>query len=400
MRIRSRSRSLPLALAGGALLLAGCAQFDDSASGQDWKPAPELSAEAGPQPELPEADSPDAQPAPQSSQTPVPPPDGCKDFDKAVIATCLDTVSAVAALPSDGQSVSALAAERKSGRVFAVGSGQEKRQIAQLDVDAAGDGGLTGLALSPSYAEDGLVFAYVTTGGDNRVLRFAEGQPPKPVLTGIPKGASGNRGALLPDGNGNLLVATGDAGRAGATGDAKSLAGKVLRITATGEPADGNPSSGSPVLASGLHSPGGLCKTTDGSRVWVTDQGGDKDAVYRVKTETANSPAPLDVPAWTWPDKPGVTGCADWSDMLAVSTSGSGDLQNLPLSEDGTVGGKPQVTMDGENGPDYGKLGALDQLSGNVAVAGTTNKDGGDPVSSDDRVVLIVRQPASGSGRD
>ncbi|MBK1786887.1 PQQ-dependent sugar dehydrogenase [Prauserella cavernicola] len=391
-----RRKSWPLAiLAGGVVLLSGCAQFDDSAAGQDWQPAPELTPEAGPQPELPEAESQSAPSEPPTSDTPIPPPDGCKDFDKAVIATCLDTVSAIAALPTDGSSIGALAGERRSGKVFLVGADTEKTEFASLDVAADGDGGLTGLALSPTYAEDGLVFAYVTTPTDNRVVRFAQGQPAKPVLTGIPKGPNGNRGSLLADGNGSLLVATGNAGNVRAADDPASLAGKVLRITPGGQPAEDNPKPDSPVLAGGLHNPGGLCKTTDGSRMWVTDQGPDKDSLYRIQPGSD-----LSAPAWTWPDQPGVTGCADWTDVLAVATSGSGNVQNLPLTEDGSVGGEPQITMDGDNGPSYGKLGALDPVTPDVAVAGTINKDGGDPVSSDDRVVLVVRQPASGSGRD
>ena len=39
-------------------------------------------------------------------------------------------------------------------------------------VDTAGDGGLLGLALSPTYAEDGLVYAYLSTATDNRVVRL------------------------------------------------------------------------------------------------------------------------------------------------------------------------------------------------------------------------------------
>nr|WP_091800773.1 PQQ-dependent sugar dehydrogenase [Prauserella marina] len=396
VRIRPPRRSWPLAIAAsGALVLSGCAQFEDSAAPQSWEPAPELTPRAGPQPDLPEANTEGMPSEPPAEQSEVPPPDGCTDFDKAVIATCLDIVSAVAALPSDGSTVSALAGQRKSGHVYLVGLDTEQVEYAQLDVDAGGDGGLTGLALSPTYAEDGLAYAYITTPTDNRVVRFAQGQAAKPVLTGIPKGQTGNAGALLTDETGALLVATGDAGDPSASTDPKSLAGKVLRVTPGGEPAEDNPSPGSPVLASGLHSPGGLCKTTDGSRLWVTDRGADKDSLYRVEPGKE-----LNVPAWTWPDKPGVSGCADWTDVLAVATSEKGNVQNLPLSEDGSIGGEPQITMDGTNGTSYGKLGGLDPVTADVAVAGTINKDGGDPVSSDDRVVLVVRQPASGSGRD
>ncbi|OLT46254.1 glucose dehydrogenase [Saccharomonospora sp. CUA-673] len=394
MHTRPLRRSWPLAIAvSGVLVLSGCADFADEAAGEQWSAAPELTPEQGPQPELPEAATPDVPSTPQQEQTEVPPPEGCTDYDEAVIATCLDTVSAVAAMPSDGQVVSALAGERKSGRVLLVDSNGQEDEYAKLNVDASGDGGLMGLALSPTYAEDRLVYAYITTGEDNRVVRFAQGQPPKPVLTGIPKGEDGNAGALLASPDGSLLVATGNAGDPGQSRQPRSLAGKVLRIDGSGQPVDGD----SRVVASGMSQPGGLCQTADGSRTWVTDRTADEDALYRLPDDADGGELTA---VWTWPDKPGVTGCTDWSDSVAVGTESDANVQNLPLTQDGAVGGEPQVTMDGENGPSYGRIGALTQASADVAIAGTVNKDGGEPVSSDDRVVLIVRQPAGGSGRD
>src|SRR5205823_5613582 len=102
--------------------LSGCAKFDERAAGQTFAPAPQLSAPAGPQPDLPEiqGNSSSGRPAPSAPRTSIPPPQGCTDYDKAVIATCLDTVSAVAALPAGGSSPSVLAAERKTGRVLQV----------------------------------------------------------------------------------------------------------------------------------------------------------------------------------------------------------------------------------------------------------------------------------------
>ncbi|SFB12691.1 Glucose / Sorbosone dehydrogenase [Amycolatopsis marina] len=379
-------------------MLTSCADFDDSASGQTWEPAPDLTPQAGPQPQLPEAGGTSQGPPKGSAPTPVPPPDGCKDFNKAVIATCLDRISAVAALPAAGSTIGALAAERISGSVLRVSSepGASPKEIASFDVDASGDGGLTGLALSPSYSEDRLVFAYLTTEKDNRVVRFAEGQPPKPVLTGIPKGPKGNRGVLLADSDGALLVATGDAGDPAAAADPKSLAGKMLRIDTSGKPAKGNPTTGSRVLASGLQAPGGICESTDGSRTWVTDRADGRDVMYRVEPGTT-----LTTPVWSWPDQPGVAGCTDWSDVLIVATSKAGNLQNLPVTEEGAVSGKPSVTMDGENGNSFGRLTGMDVVNPDFVVAGTANKDGGDPVSSDDRVVLISRQMTpAGNGRD
>ena len=84
--------------------------------------------------------------------------------------------------------------------------------VTTIPVDATGGGGLTGLVLSPAYAEDQLVYAYITTPTDNRVVKLAAGEPPKPVLVGIPRGAQHNAGALGVDSDGLLLVATGDTG--------------------------------------------------------------------------------------------------------------------------------------------------------------------------------------------
>jgi hypothetical protein len=302
----------------------------------------------------------------------------------------------VAGLPGDGSTPSALAGERKSGRVLLATGGKDATDFAKLDVQAAGDGGLTGLALSPSYVEDQLVFAYITTATDNRVVRFAKGQPPKPVLTGIPKGATGNRGTIAADNRGALLVATGDAGNPGAAADPTSLAGKVLRIDTSGKAAAGNP-NGALAVTAGLHAPGGLCASADGGRVWVTDRLADKDALYRVQAGQ-----PLTTPAWTWPDKPGVAGCADFIDangLLSIGASLAGNLQNLPVTPEGAVSGKPTVGLDGKSGKPpltYGRLAGMSMINPQLAVAGTVNKDGGAPVSSDDRVVLIT--PATSGG--
>src|SRR5690606_21923341 len=115
-----------------------------------------------------------------------------------------------------------------------------------------------GLVLSPSYAEDNLMYAYVTTAEDNRVLRLAPGAEPTPTLTGIPKGADRNGGVLAVVGD-LLFVATGDAGDPEAAADPTSLAGKVLRVDTFGNPHGGTLDPGSPVYSVGLTDPTGGC---------------------------------------------------------------------------------------------------------------------------------------------
>ncbi|TCP52082.1 glucose/sorbosone dehydrogenase [Tamaricihabitans halophyticus] len=375
----------------GALLLTGCADFEDQAAPSNWQEQAELTPEAGPEPQLPEDGDDQDSPQEELPETPesIPPPEGCTDFDPAVLATCLDTVSAVATLPGAGAEPSALAAERKSGRIMRVQQDAEPVQVSKLEVDGSGDGGLTGIALSPTYDEDQLIFAYVTTRTDNRVLRIAPDQPPEPVLTGIPKGSTGNRGALTSDADGALLVATGDGGNANAAQNPKSLAGKVLRIDGLGRPAPNNPDDGSRIISGGLHAPGGVCVSADGEQTWVTDRAQDKDLLYQVE-----SGKPLGSADWTWPDRPGVAGCAVTADSVLVATSGAGNMQSLTLREDGTFEQTPNVFAEGESG--YGKLSGVDALTDKAVVASTVNKDGGSPVSSDDRVVIIVQQDGGG----
>jgi glucose/arabinose dehydrogenase len=387
-----RSRVLVAGVLGGVLMTAGCATFTDQPPPDSWQPQEQLTPQGGPEPEVPGESQPGT-PGAGGGGGPaeIPPPNGCTDYNPSVIATCLDTITAVAALPGDGQDPTALVGERRSGRILRVKHGAEPQVVATIPGDGSTDGGLTGLALSPTYAEDQLIFAYVTTPGDNRVVRIAPGDVPKPVITGIPRGATNNRGALALDHSGALLLATGNAGNAQAAGDLSSLAGKVLRFDATGQPAPGNPTKGSLVVASGLQAPGGVCTSVNGPGGWVTDRAAAQDVLYRLELGKQ-----LSAPAWTWPDRPGVAGCASTATGVMVVMSTAGNAQRLPIASDGSFSGKPEVSLDKDDG--FGLLGGLDAVNDQVAVAGTINKDGGQPVSSDDRAVVIAVNSGGGSG--
>lgn len=372
------------ATALGVALLAGCAQFPDE-HGASWSEQPSLEPQSGPQPsfeeEEPPADS--AGPPPEATE-----PTGCTDPDPAVIATCLGPIGAVAVLP-DGES--ALVAERDTGRVLQVERNSEPVELARIPVDPSGDGGLTGLALSPSYDEDELFYAYATTGGENQVVRVAPGDRPKPVLTGIPSGDSGNSGALLDDGRGALLVATGNGGNPEAAADPASPAGKVLRIDGFGDPAPDNPNPGNPVVASGLQQPSGLCGGPDDGGTWVTDRGGAQDALHRVEYGRA-----LDSPEWTWRDEPGVSGCAAGNGSVVVSLEDASALFTLRPTPDGAFTGQPEKALEGT----YGRLSAATLDQDGLVWLGTANKNGGEPVPSDDRVVRIEPPSGGSAGKD
>ncbi|MCP2247026.1 Glucose / Sorbosone dehydrogenase [Lentzea aerocolonigenes] len=379
-------------LTAACLLAGGCASFPDEPAPTSWSAQPQLTPQAGPKPELPGEfrPSPGEQNKGQTPQS-VPPPQGCKDFNPGVIATCLSTVTGVAPIGADAQGGVAAYATERGGRLIKVTKDVDPVVLAQIETDTSSDGGLTGLTLSATFAEDQLAYVYVTTATDNRVLRIAPGDTPKPILTGIPKGPTGNRGVLASDRKGSLLVATGDAGNPALAADPNSLAGKVLRIDGSGKPAQGNPTAGSAVVSSGLRLPGGLCVSADGQKTWVTDWTASADVVYRV------TPGKLGEVAWNWPDKPGVMGCASYSDNLTVATSKTPGLQTLSMNAAGAFTGKPELIMQ-ENG--YGRIGPVEMLNDSASLVGTVNKAGGQPVSSDDRVAIIVREGGGGGGKD
>ncbi|MFJ4650472.1 PQQ-dependent sugar dehydrogenase [Nocardia sp. NPDC088792] len=373
-RVGVGARKIVLGVTLGAVLLSsGCASFDDRASSK-------FTAE----PTWTDAD--------QGTSTPKAPPSAakrpdlpCVDPDPLVVVSCLDTTGGIVALP-DG---TALVAERTTGRILKVvatdqGVPPAPVEVAKLDVDPTGDGGITALTLSPSFGEDGLIYAYITTASDNRVVRINTegGGDPKPILTGIPKGTTGNRGSIdfhTPD---RMLVLTGDAGNPSAAADVSSLAGKLLGINS---PA---PGSTADVMISGIGVAGGVCSDHKDT-IWITDRTATEDRLQRV------GPDGVAQTAWTWPDHPGVAGCAAATDAVAISLTNQKALALATADKDThAVTAAPSLIAQDK----YGRLdGATIGGDGMIWVA-TVNKPDGNPNQYDDRVVRIPINDGKGGG--
>lgn len=160
-------------------------------------------------------------------------------------------------------------------------------------VAPGGEGGLMGIALSPSYASDHLVYAYFTTESDNRIARvlYDEKKPagqqlgaPDTVFKGIPKGMIHNGGRIAFGPDKMLYAGTGETGDKGLAQDKKSLGGKILRLTPEGEPAPGNPfGDDSPVYSYGHRNVQGLAWDED-KRLWAAEFGQDTwDELNQIK---------------------------------------------------------------------------------------------------------------------
>jgi glucose/arabinose dehydrogenase len=352
---------------------------------------------AGPFRPLPEGAPPEV--GPPTSQAPVPgdpaqPESGDSAGDPNVIASGLNVPTGVVVL-GDG---SAIVGERETGRLVQVFADRSPaRELMTVPgVDTTGDGGLLGLAISPTYQEDGLVYAYLSTATDNRVVRFPLGGTPNPVLTGIPRGAFDNGGGLLFGADGTLFVGTGDTGNAGLAADPNSLAGKVLHIDTFGRPV-----GATPVYSRGHRDVTALCQsaTSDGpATMYATDATTDAatagpDELDVITDGGDYGPGGKSPLAEVDAAQGGLGGCAVAGTGVFLGAMAGQRIRALTLDANGSVTGDPEDFLTGQ----YGRLRTVVADSEGALWITTSNRDGsGTPTADDDRVLRI--QPPSTAG--
>ncbi|MGY0069929.1 PQQ-dependent sugar dehydrogenase [Streptomyces sp. QTS137] len=271
-------------------------------------------------------------------------------------------------------------------------------------VSPSGEGGLLGIALSPDYASDRMVYAYFTSASDNRVVRmiYDEGKPegerlgaPDTVLRGIPKGVVHNGGRIAFGPDRMLYVGTGESGDTGLSQDEKSLGGKILRLTPEGEPAPGNPLPDSAVYSLGHRNVQGLAWDSR-QRLFASEFGQNT-------WDELNAIEPGD--NYGWPEAEGTSDEGGFHDPIAqwstdeASPSGiayakgsiwmaglRGErLWRIPLRGTETSA-DPQAFLEGE----YGRLRTVAAAGDDRLWLVTSNTDGrGDPGGEDDRILEV-----------
>src|SRR6266536_3274448 len=162
--------------------------------------------------------------------------------EPSVLARNLAVPWAIAFLPGGD----ALVTERDSARLLRVTPQGRVSTVGTVPgVEPSGEGGLLGVAVSPSFGRDRLVYLYFSTGTDNRSARFrysgGGSGPLDTVLAGIPRADIHNGGRLAFGPDGMMWATTGEHAEPGISQDRDSLGGKILRMTPDGRPAPGNP---------------------------------------------------------------------------------------------------------------------------------------------------------------
>ncbi len=310
-----------------------------------------------------------------------------------VVAGHLEVPWGVAFLPGGD----ALVAERPTGRILRVTPAGAVSEVQRLaEVRDTGEGGLLGLAVSPGYHADGLVYAYFTGEQDNRIVRFRLGGRPQPILTGIRKAANHDGGRIAFGPDGMLYAGVGDAAERDLAQDRSALNGKILRMTPEGRPAPGNPFPGSLVYSYGHRNVQGLAWDSAG-RLYASEFGQNRfDELNLIQAghnygwpvvEGVGHDARFTEPLVTWPtDEASPSGIAIIGDQLFMAALRGERLWRVRL--DGAGGaGSPVALLAGA----YGRLRTVVQAPDGSLWVTTSNRDGrGTPTEDDDRILRLT----------
>lgn len=314
-----------------------------------------------------------------------------------VVATGLEVPWGLDFLP-DG---SALVTERMRARVLRLRPGSAPELVTTISgVSAVGEGGLLGLAVSPAFAQDNLIYIYYTSSSDNRIARFRLDAPQSQqvVLSGLARANYHNGGRIAFGPDGMLYAGVGDAGQSANAQNQTSRNGKILRIRPDGSvPAD-NPFPGSPVYSLGHRNVQGLAWDAQG-RLYAAEFGENTwDEVNRIEAganygwptvEGMGNDSRFRNPIVVWrTTEASPSGAAIDGSTLYVAALRGARLWTVPLDASGNAG-TPVARLQGS----YGRLRTVARAPDGALWTTTSNRDGrGTPTADDDRV---IRFPAN-----
>ncbi|MFE4867806.1 PQQ-dependent sugar dehydrogenase [Streptomyces sp. NPDC056682] len=308
----------------------------------------------------------------------------------------------IAPLPDGGL----LVGSRDDGTVVRVDTATGKKSAVGSvpGVDHQGEGGLLGLALSPTYASDHLVYAYFTTESDNRIARMIYDQQrpageqlgaPDTILRGIPKGNNHNGGRIAFGPDKMLYAGTGETGDRALAQDKKSLGGKILRMTPDGQPGYGNPEPDSVVYSYGHRNVQGLAWDAQ-NRLWASEFGQDtwdelnliepgKNYGWPVVEGQGGKPGYVDPVAQWKPSEASPSGIAYADGSVWMAALKGERLWRVPLDATKPLAA-PEAFLTGQ----YGRLRTVLTAGPGKLWLLTNNTDSrGTPKPGDDRILEL-----------
>jgi glucose/arabinose dehydrogenase len=179
----------------------------------------------------------------------------------------------------------------------------ESEPVAHIRTENIGEAGLLGLALHPNFTQNHLIYIYHTYVEDkrlyNKVLVLTERNneivDSKTILDRIPASDLNNGGRLKFGPDGALYVSTGDSEIPELAQDARSLAGKILRVNHDGTIPYDNPFPDSPVYSYGHRNIQGLAWHPITEELYATEHGPSGNDEINIIEPGSNYGWPLEV---------------------------------------------------------------------------------------------------------
>ncbi|EIM26723.1 PQQ-dependent sugar dehydrogenase [Microvirga lotononidis] len=181
----------------------------------------------------------------------------------------------------------------KAGNIVVIENGRQRRHALQTSDPIVDEGGagLLGMALSRDFAQSGVAYFYHSYRSDadlaNKIIeaRFDGDawRETRVLLVGIPGHRLYNGGAIAIAPDGHLYVTTGWTGNRERPQDRASLAGKVLRMTLSGQAPPDNPFPGSLIYSYGHRNPQGMAWNPAGELFVVEHGESGHDEINRIR---------------------------------------------------------------------------------------------------------------------